>query len=146
VLEPSNQEPEKDATARPLASWTMPSTVIEAYEGNVQLLVGGRLFRGLHTKAATCNDNSQPSSNRSRAHRRTLTTVKTTAARVPSFGDATQSSDTSMTAITAVSLIAHAGMASGATSAWVACQKSRFRYSAKIRLMTAFPPSWDSAA
>lgn len=49
--------------------------------------------------------------------------------------------DTTRTAATAVSLIAHWGISSGDTSARVLCQKSRLRYSAKIRLITALLPA-----
>lgn len=49
--------------------------------------------------------------------------------------------ETTTTAATAVSFVAHSGMASGDTSARVLCQKSRLRYSANIRLMTALPPA-----
>ena len=69
-----------------------------------------------------------------------MTAVKMTAARVPSVGVATQSMLTTTTAITAVNLIAHCGKASEETSEPVVCQNSLFRYSANIRLMTAFPP------
>ncbi len=71
----------------------------------------------------------------------TLTVVNTTAARVPSVGVATQMIETTTTAPTAVSFVAHTGMSFGETSARVLCQKSLLRYSAKIRLMTAFPPA-----
>lgn len=71
----------------------------------------------------------------------TLTVVNTTAAREPKVGVATQMIETTTTAATAVSLIAHWGMSSGDTSARVVCQKRRFMYSAKIRLITALPPA-----
>ena len=67
--------------------------------------------------------------------------MNTTAARVPRVGVATHRIDTMMTATTAVTLIAHCGSESGDTSEAVVCQKRRFKYSAKIRLITAFPPS-----
>ena len=70
-----------------------------------------------------------------------FTVVNTTAARVPRVGVATQIMETTRTAATAVSFIAHWGISSGDTSARVLCQNSRLRYSAKIRLITALPPA-----
>lgn len=70
----------------------------------------------------------------------TFTVVKTTATRVPNFFAATHRIVTTATAPTAVTLIAHCGISSGDTSWRVLCQNIRFKYSAKIKLMTAFPP------
>ena len=67
--------------------------------------------------------------------------VNTTATRVPNFRAATQSTLTISTAATAVSLMAHWGISSGDDSPVVEFQNIRFRYSAKIRLITALPPA-----
>ena len=69
--------------------------------------------------------------------------VKTTAAREPSLRETTQIIVTTTTAPAAVSLIAHWGMSSGDTWSREWLQKRRFIYSAKMRLITAFPPKWN---
>ena len=70
----------------------------------------------------------------------TLTVVKTTAVWVPRLRVAMQTIVTIRTAMMAVIWIAHWGIASGGASLTVACQNNRFKYSAKIRLITAFEP------
>ena len=75
-----------------------------------------------------------------RSYSITLAVVKTTAARVPKLRVAVQRNVTITIAPTAVSLIAHCGIESGEASAPVLCQNKRFEYSAKIKLMAAFPP------
>lgn len=69
-----------------------------------------------------------------------LRLVNTKVARAPRFRVAAQRNVTRSMAATAVSLVAHWGMSSGDTSSRVVCHRSLFKYSAKMRLITAFPP------
>lgn len=127
-----------DVDARPLPNCTKPRTVMEILNlfslelGSSNNRNMPRMLPGIKPSAYSLIVKW----NRFLA----LTDVNTTAVRVLNLLVATQRMVTIMIAATAVILMAHWGIESGDTSALVLCQKRRFRYSAKIRPITAFPP------